>query len=194
MDECFHHRKDIFILKDSFKNSKKCGIKIKGCGWAHFSGSIRCRDSRGQNYPTFHGVASAEIRIRMRFKNCNSRDYYSHWFLLYLDPFSGVCRWNPVLDCWNKVILLFVALKTEPIVRVKAFVTSSIKCYERKDSLSPVSGMTGVPDDNEESDKNLLSVGSDVTTPIIYQLLFLMKPHLIQQRKDCDVLNLPPVI
>lgn len=90
--------------------------------------------------------------------------------------------------------MLFVALKTEPIVRVKAFVTSSIKCYERKDSISPVSGMTGVPDDNEESDKNLLSVGSDVTTPIIYQLLFLMKPHLIQQRKDCDVLNLPPVI
>lgn len=162
MDECFHHRKDIFILKDSFKNSKKCGIKIKGCGWAHFSGSIRCRDSRG--------------------------------YLLYLDPFSGVCRWNRVLDCWNKVILLFVALKTEPIVRVKAFVTSSIKCYERKDSISPVSGMTGVPDDNEESDKNLLSVGSDATTPIIYQLLFLMKPHLIQQRKDCDVLNLPPVI
>lgn len=37
----------------------------------------------------------------------------------------------------------------------------SIKCYERKDS--PVSGMSEVPDDNEESDKNLLSMSSDVS-------------------------------
>lgn len=79
--------------------------------FTYFSGSIHCRDTRGQNYPTFHGVAPVETsRIRKRFKVCNSRDYYSLWFLLCLGPFPGVCRWNPVLDFWNKVILLFVFL------------------------------------------------------------------------------------